>query len=299
MPEALNYAVDYGRALEQNYPYVLNYGALYATPNNGRFRRVNARTIEIPSISTTGRVDADRDTIEMAKRNYNNAWDSKTLTNQRKWSTLVHPMDIDQANLVTSIQNITKVYNEEQKFPEMDAYLISKIYSDWTDTGRTADGDTLTEENVIPTFDKLMQRMTEKRVPPNGRILYVTPAVDTLIKNAKQIQRTRDVKSSGTALNFMVSSIDNVQIVVVPPELMKTAYDFTVGWKVGASAKQINMFLVHPGAVITPVSYEFAKLDPPSAGSEGKYIYYEESHEDVFILDKKADAIQFVAEAGL
>lgn len=299
MPEALNYAVDYGRALEQNYPYVLNYGALYATPNNGRFRWVNARTIEIPSISTTGRVDADRDTIEMAKRNYDNAWDSKTLTNQRKWSTLVHPMDIDQTNLVTSIQNITKVYNEEQKFPEMDAYLISKIYSDWTEAGHTADGDALTEENVIPTFDKLMQRMTEKRVPPNGRILYVTPAVDTLIKNAKQIQRTRDVKSSGTALNFMVSSIDNVQIVVVPPELMKTAYDFTVGWKVGASAKQIHMFLVHPGAVITPVRYEFSKLDPPSAGSEGKYIYYEESHEDVFILDKKADAIQFVAEAGL
>lgn len=299
MPEALNYAVDYSRSLEQEYPHVLNFGALYATPNNGRFRWVNARTIEIPSISTTGRVDANRDTIEMAKRNYDNDWVPKTLTNQRKWSTLVHPKNIDQTNMVTSIRNITKVFNEEQKLPEMDAYCISKIYSDWSDAGHTADSDALTEENVIPTFDKLMQRMTEKRVPPNGRILYVTPAVDTLIKNAKQIQRTRDVKSSGTALNFMVSSIDNVQIVVVPPELMKTAYDFTVGWKVGASAKQIHMFLIHPGAVITPVSYEFAKLDPPSAISEGKYVYYEESFEDVFILNKKADAIQFVAEAGL
>lgn len=281
MPEALNYAVEYGRSLEQDYPYVLNFGALYATSNNDRFRWVNAKTIEIPSISTTGRVDANRDTIEMAKRNYSNAWDTKTLVNQRKWSTLVHPKDIDQTNMVTSIRNITKVFNEEQKFPEMDAYCISKIYSDWSDAGYTADSDTITEENVIPTFDKLMQRMTEKRVPPNGRILYVTPAVDTLIKNAKQIQQTRDIKSSGTALNFMVSSIDNVQIVVVPPELMKTAYDFTVGWKVGASAKQIHMFLVHPGAVITPVSYEMSRLDPPSAISEGKYIYYEESFEDV------------------
>jgi len=54
------------------------------------------------------------------------------------------------------------------------------------------------------------------------------------------------------------------------------------------------MFLVHPNAVITPVSYQFAQLDPPSAGSEGKYIYFEESFEDVFILNKKADAIQFV-----
>ncbi len=47
------------------------------------------------------------------------------------------------------------------------------------------------------------------------------------------------------------------------------------------------MFLVHPLAVITPISYEFAELDPPSAGSEGKYVYYEESQEDVFILNKK------------
>lgn len=294
----INYATTYGQALQQAYPYVLNYGALYSTPNNGRYRWVNAKAIEIPSITTTGRVNVDRDTIAVAQRNYDNAWEPKTLTNQRKWSTLVHPMDIDQTNLVASIQNITQVYNEEQKFPEMDAYLVSKIYADWVAAGRTEDTETLTADNVLPIFDRLMQRMTEKRVPPNGRILYVTPATDTLIKNAKQIQRTRDVKTGGTALNFAVTSIDNVQINVVPPELMKTAYDFTVGWKVGASAKQIHMFLIHPGAVITPVSYQFSQLDPPSAGSEGKYVYFEESFEDVFILNKKADAIQFVADSG-
>jgi hypothetical protein len=53
------------------------------------------------------------------------------------------------------------------------------------------------------------------------------------------------------------------------------------------------MFLVHPTAVITPVSYTFSRLDEPSAGSEGKWIYYEESFEDVFVLNNKADAIQF------
>ena len=53
------------------------------------------------------------------------------------------------------------------------------------------------------------------------------------------------------------------------------------------------MFLVHPSAVITPVSYSFSQLDQPSAGSEGKYIYFEESFEDAFILNKKAGAIQY------
>jgi hypothetical protein len=58
------------------------------------------------------------------------------------------------------------------------------------------------------------------------------------------------------------------------------------------------MFLVHPLAVITPVSYEFADLSAPSAVTEGKYYYYEESHEDVFILNKQAGAIRFNITEG-
>ena len=97
MPNALNYATQYSRALSQAFPYVLNFGALYNTPNNNIYRWINAKTIEIPSISTTGRVDSDRDTIAVAQRNYDNQWETKTLSNQRKWSTLVHPSAITSA----------------------------------------------------------------------------------------------------------------------------------------------------------------------------------------------------------
>lgn len=295
----LNYAKQYSQALAQAFPFVLNFGDLYNTPNNGRYRWVGGKAIEIPSISTTGRVDSNRDTIATAQRNYDNAWETKTLTNQRKWSTLVHPMDIDQTNYVASISNITQVYNEEQKFPEMDAYTISKIYADWTGApvSKTADTTVPTIENVLTIFDTMMQKMDEDRVPANGRILYVTPAMNTLIKNAKDFMRTIDIKDGGTALSRLVSDIDQVKIVKVPSVLMKTKYDFTTGYVATSSAKQIHMCLIHPLAVITPVSYAFSKLDEPSAGSEGKYIYFEESFEDVFILNNKAGAIEFLVEA--
>ena len=139
MAQALNYAVNYSRALANAFPYVLNFGALYSTPNNGRYRWANAKSIEIPSISTTGRINANRDSIVTAQRNYENSWELKELKNQRKWSTLVHPMDIDQTNMVTTIANITQAFNEQQKFPEMDAYTVSKIYADWTTLGNVAD----------------------------------------------------------------------------------------------------------------------------------------------------------------
>ena len=302
--QTLNYAVEYSRALAQAFPYVLNFGKLYATPNNGRYRWVNAKTIEIPSIRTTGRVNADRDTIGVAARNYDNAWETKALSHQRKWSTLVHPMDIDQTNLVTTIANITQVFNEEQKFPEMDAYLISKIYADWTTSiagegyvGKTADTTALTVSNILSVFDQLMLNMDNARVPANGRILYCTHEVKKLLNNADKISRSIDVESGPNAIDRRVNRLDEVEIIGVPAELMKTKYDFTTGWAPDNTAKQINMFLVHPNAVITPVSYTFSQLEQPSALSEGKYVYYEESFEDAFILNKKADAIQFNVEA--
>lgn len=300
----VNYATEYSNALAQKFPFVLNFGALYSTPNNGRYRWVNAKTIEIPSISTTGRVDADRDSIATAQRNYSNAWETKTLVHERKWSTLVHPMDIDESNQVNTIANITQVFNDEHKFPEMDAYTVSKIYTDWLTTkdedgsNRAADETALTVENVLAVFDKLMLKMDNERVPANGRILYATHEVKTMLKQAQGMQRTFDVQSGQSAIDRTISRIEEVEIIGVPASLMKTAYNFTTDFAPASNALQINMFLVHPAAVITPVKYEFSKLDEPSAGSEGKYVYYEESHEDVFILNNKSGAIQFNITKG-
>lgn len=290
----LNYAKEYQRALEQEFPYVLYFGALFNTPNNGRYRWVNSNVIEVPTITTTGRVDGDRDTIGTRKRNFNNSWTPLTLENHRQWQTLVHPRDIDETNKVVSIGNITRVFNDEQKFPEMDAYLVSKAYSDWTTLGKTADKTTLTTDNVLEVFDAMMTKMDEKRVPRSGRILYVTPETRTLIMNAKQFYRSIDVTKQSAAIKRAITSIDEVEIPEsVPSDLMKTKYNFTEGWKADGTADQINMFLVHPLALITPISYEFAQLDPPSAGSQGKWDYFEESFEDVFVLKNKVNAIEF------
>ena len=302
---ALNYAEQYSRALANAFPYSLYYGALYATPNNGRYRIIDAKTIKIPRISTTGRVAASRDTIATASRNYDNSWETKELTNQRKWSTLVHPMDIDQTNIVTTIANITQTFNEFQKFPEMDAYTISKIYADWTTsvaaegyTGKTASTTALTVANVLAEFDSIMLKMDNARVPVTGRILYVTNEVKSMLKNAQidannTLGRQINVETGPNGIDRRINRLDEVQVIGVPAELMKTLYVFSSGWTPAAAADQINMMLIHPLAVITPVSYTFAQLEAPSALSEGKWVYYEESFEDVFILNNHADAIQF------
>ena len=206
--------------------------------------------------------------------------------------TSIDPADVDDTNMILTIQNATKVFNETQKFPEKDAYTISKIYTDWTTQGGTANTETLTVDNVLAVFDKLMEAMDEALVPFAGRVLYVTPAVKTLLKNASQIGLRKDVSSQAN-INRMVDRLDEVLLSTVPSALMKTAYDFDDGFEPASSAKQINMFLVHPSAVLTPSKYSFVGVEAPAAGTKGDYIYYEKEYSDVFILNNRTAAIAF------
>lgn len=290
---AVNYAEAYERALAQSYPNVLNFGELYNTANNRIYTFLNAKTIHIPSISVSGRTNVNRDAIDgKFQRNVDNEYEDKTMQFYREWSTSIDPADVDDTNMVLTIQNATKVFNETQKFPEKDAYLVSKVYTDWTAQGGVADKTVLSVDNVLSVFDKLMEHMDEALVPFSGRICYVTPAVKTLLKNASSINLNKDVTAQGN-INRIVNRLDEVKLVTVPSVLMKTAYKFDKGFADAEDAKQINMFLVHPTAILTPSKYSFVGVEAPAAGTKGDYIYYEKEYSDVFILNNRTAAIAF------
>lgn len=129
-------------------------------------------------------------------------------------------------------------------------------------------------------------------VPSTGRLLYVTPAVKTLLKSASNIGLSKSVEHQAN-INRVVDRLDEVELITVPSFLMKTAYDFNTGFEPSASAKQINLFLVHPTAILTPSKYAFVGMEAPAAGTKGDYIYYEKEYADVFILNNRTGAIAF------
>ena len=289
----LNYAQQYSQALAQAYPNVLRFGRLWSNENATKYRVVDAKTIQIPSITVGGRTDGNRDTIGIFTRNFDNAWETKTLKNHRQWQTLVHPKDVNETNQVVTIQNITKTMNEFEKFQEMDAYTISQLYK-LKDEQETivAESADLTSENIMTKFEALMDEMDEALVPSVGRILYVDTYTKTLIDNAITIVRANGQSSIAKA----VTRLEEVEVIAVPTKLMKTKYTFTTGFAPAGDAKDIAMMLVHPSAILPIASYEFAQLQAPSALTQGKYVYFEESFEDIFILNKRHDAIKFVVK---
>lgn len=291
----LNYAKEYSQALAQAYPYVLYFGALWsAVKPDVKF--LNNNTVILPSLSVKGRGNGDRDSIGTFSRNFNNAEETKVLKRHRTWDTLIHPRDIDETNHVASITNITRVMNEEQKFPEMDAEMITELYALKNAIEAVTPDDVLTLANVLTKFDAMMDKMDEARVPAAGRLLYADTYTKTLIDTAKEA--ARNLSATDTAVARSLDRIGEVEIIGVPTSVMKSKFIFkdTDGFEVASDAKAVKMLLVHPSAVIPVIAYDFAELGAPSSLSKGKWTYFEESFEDVFIFNKKHDAIQFYVE---
>lgn len=292
----INYADAYQQAIQQAfYDGHLFSADLWNSPSNSVIKFDGAKHIKVPRLTIDeGRRDRKRRTITQPAANYSNDWDSYELTNERYWSTLVDPLDVDESNTVVSMANVTKQFNLDEKMPEKDRFMFSKLYQR---KEAAADGgiatDTLDEKNILTAFDQMMVNFDEARIPQQGRILYLTPKINAVLKRAEALNRQLVLKDS-SAVQRTVYSLDDVAIKVVPSDLMQTTFDFTVGSKLQDDAKQIQMFLIYNGVQIAPEKYAFAGFDAPSAINSGNYLYYEQSYEDVFLLSTKTKGIEFV-----
>ena len=283
----VNYAAEYSKELANAYPYLSYFGEIWAANNSDRYKPGMGKTMYIPSMTTSGARAANRDQITGTfNRNWNNAWQSVELDMDREWDTLIDPMDVDETNAVATIANVTKTFNEQQKVPEMDAYLAAKLNS-----FVTADTTALTSANILTTWDGYLEALTNARVNRDRVVAYMTPAVYKLLKEAAGITRFVDVGTGIRGVDRNVARLDGLVIREVPADLMKTSYVFTDGWAAASGAKQINMILVDPEAVAAPVKYEVAMMSAPTAQSKGKYLYYERYYYGAFALNNRKSGI--------
>ena len=284
----VNYAAEYAQALAQAYPYLSYFGAIWASENSNRYRTGMGKTMYIPTITVSGAVDVNRNSINGTfNRNWNNQWQAVELQMDREWSTLVDPMDMTETNDVANLANITRAFVEMQKVPEMDAFLASKLAGFASAYGGTST-QSLTSSSILTEWDNAIAYMTNQRVNRDRVICYMTPATYKLLKQATGLSRFIEVTNGIQPVDRNIARLDGITIVEVPDDMMKTAYTFTEGWAVNtATAAQINFLLVDPMAVAAPIKYEVAMMSPPTAQNKGKYLYYERYYYGAFILDQR------------
>ena len=279
------YAETFTDLLQQKYAKELCSDEL--TQSNQGVKFINAQTIKLPVITVSGYKDHTR-TPGFNEGSLSNNWIPKKLEHDRDIEFFVDPMDIDETNLTLSVANIQNTFETEQAIPEKDSYRFSKLHAELVQYSGRIDTTVITAANFLEAFDEEMAIMDEAGVPEEGRMLYATPTMKKIIKEAEGLQRVMSVSTPST-VNRNVHSLDDVVIKMVPAARMKTAYDFTEGCVAAEAAKQINWILIHTSCVVCRDKYSYIKLFTPGTDSRTAdgYLYQNRNFGDLFLLEKK------------
>lgn len=295
----LKYAETFAPALEQKYAKELASFELFQSNKQVKF--IDAQTIKLPSITLSGYKDHTRGSLGFNQGTITNEWEPKKLAHDRSIEFVIDPMDVDETNKTVSIGNVQNTLEEEQTIPEKDSYVFSKLYDEATTyaaNGATISTEALTAENILEQFDSAMEKMDEAGVPGAGRLLYVTPKVNKLLKEAKDIQRVMGVTGEGS-VKRSIYDLDDVKIKVVQSARLKSKYNFTEGCVAAADAKQINFILVHPTAVIARDKYSYINAFEPGEDSRtaDNYLLQSRFYMDAFLIKNRANGIYINAQA--
>lgn len=295
----LKYAETFAPALEQKYAKELASFELFQSNKQVKF--IDAQTIKLPSITLSGYKDHTRGSLGFNQGTITNDWEPKKLAHDRSIEFVIDPMDVDETNKTVSIGNVQNTLEEEQTIPEKDSYVFSKLYSEATTyatNGATISTEALTADNILAQFDSAMEKMDEAGVPGAGRLLYVTPKVNKLLKEAKDIQRVMGVTGEGS-VKRSIYDLDDVKIKVVQSARLKSKYNFTEGCVAAVDAKQINFILVHPTAVIARDKYSYINAFEPGEDSRtaDNYLLQSRFYMDAFLVKNRANGIFINADA--
>lgn len=290
-----NYAERMEKHIEEQYSHELT---SFDFGLNSDYKFIDAKTIKMADLTVSGYKDHARDGSKN-RGTLENKWIPYALTHDRDVEFYVDEADVDETNQVLTAANVTRKFNTDQAIPEIDKYRYSKVFKDYESAAGVADTTALTAETILDVVDKLMEEMDEAGVPSEGRRLKVTPKVNSMLKNAKDLQRMLIVSPEAKTVNRSITNLDDIEIQVVPSDRMKTVYDFTQGAVAGETAKQINMILFHPSAVIAPVKISQIYLWPQGSTPESAYgwLYQNRLYMDAFVIKSKKQGIAFNVEA--
>lgn len=287
----INYAESFERDLEQQYARELTSADFDL---NRKYKFINAKTVNVPTLTLSGYKDHARDGSKN-RGSLSNIYTPYALSFDRDIEFFVDEADVDETNQALSAANITAVFNTEQAIPETDAYRYSKLLADFVAAGGTPVTTGLTVDNVLTLIDAEVEKMIEAGVPQENLKMKVTPTVDRLIKQAKEVQRYMNVNMNDGSIDRRIRNIDGIEITVVPAARLLSAYDFTEGFVPAVGAKQINFILYHNSAIIAPMKisdiYLWTKGSTPEAAFG--HLYQNRSYQDCFLIAQKKAGVAF------
>lgn len=203
-----------------------------------------------------------------------------TLTKDRAFTFSIDAGNASQQFNIKQANACLKRQIDEVVTPEIDKYRLNAWVSGNTGTTSTAvtvpsanDG-ALTKANIVEKIFTANANMTDKNVPIDGRVLFISELDFLKFKLSDQVTGTDGIAAENLRRGYR-GTIDGVSVVTVPSSYMPT---------------NVNFILKQKSATVDPMTLKNYRIHKNPMGVdgdvvEGRIIY------DSFVISTKKDGI--------
>lgn len=253
---------------------------------NTDFDWTGAHSVAVWKVSTVGMNDYARNVREgdleegavASMSRYGELFDLSAQTQEmllKKDRSFIFNVDrLDTDETARQVEEASALARQirEVVIPEVDKYTYGVMVAG---AGAKRDPEPLTKDNIYTSILTGSEFMDDQEVPETERVLVVTPATYTILKQAVEFDHT-DVGAE-LKLNGVLGYIDGMKVIKVPANRLPEGFGFMIA---------------HPSATVAPVKLEdYGTHDdtPLSSGTivTGRIVY------DAFVLDNKKFGIYY------
>ncbi len=274
--------------------------------NAGQVKYSGGDEVKIPTISTSGLADYDRE------NGYNQGavslkYQTKKLEKDRGRQFLLDAMDVDESNFIANATAVMSEFQRTQIIPEVDAYRYSKIYS-LANAAGNGKIYTPAASTILSALNADISAVYD--VAGEADLVIVMPyIVADILDNTEKIARYMNVGSfTQGRVDVKVRTYNGIPIVRVPSARMKTAYTFNDGKTDGqtdggfvpaSDAAQINWIISPRNAPIAVSKTDNFKIFSPDVNQKADawLIQYRKFH-DLWIKDNALKKVRVCATSA-
>ncbi len=264
----INYAEKYSSQIDECFKI----GALTAAAINDDYEFSGVNKVKVYSIPT---VPLNNYSMEGTNRygtpvELGNDIQEFTLTQDKSFTFAIdrrNSSDTMQANSAAAALNREL---DEVVIPTVDKYRLLRMAQNAGKTVKQVVG----RLNAYEAMLEASAYLTDKKIPVNGRIAFVTPGFFKELKLDSKFINASD-KAQEIKFNGMVAAVDNISIISCPTDYFQAGIDFII---------------THPKATTAPQKLSDYKIHENPQGINGWLVegrlYY-----DAFVLGNKKNAI--------
>lgn len=271
--------LEYSKIFQQQLDQQIIEGATsgWMEDNAGQVKYSGGNEVKIPTISTQGLGDYDRDE-GFVRGTVTLTYETYKMTQDRGRTFSLDAMDVDESNFVVNAGSVMGVFQYEHVIPEIDSYRYSKIFAIAKAGGRVTEGYTPVKATILEKLKADIQAIRNKVSRGVELVITMSPITVGILSDALENSRRIDIANfKQGSINLTIKSFDGLPIIEAPSDRLKTLYKKqdgkTVGQEAGGlvadtNAKDINWIITPKNAPIAVSKTDFTKIFTPQENQQ-------------------------------